>query len=68
MGLFLKILTTIVSLASTTLVIIQTIRSGLFLVSLILTIAKVVIILLFFSLLMFVLYLLLTSSKNSPIK
>jgi hypothetical protein len=68
MGILLKILSTIASLAATALVIIQTVRSGLFIVSIIFSVAKVIVILLFFSLLMFIMYLLLTSSKNSPIK
>jgi hypothetical protein len=64
----LKILATIASIISTAIVLIESLRRGLFLASIIFSIAKIAVILLFSALLLIILYLLLTSRKPTPAK
>ncbi len=68
MTTLLKILATIASIVSTTVVIVESLRRGLFLASIIFSIAKITVILLFSTLLLIILYLLLTSRKATPAK
>src|SRR5262245_60772219 len=68
MSLLFKLLATIASIVTTLYITVESIRHGLFIVSTIFAIAKVIVILLFFILLSIVLYVLLTSPKASPTK
>jgi hypothetical protein len=66
MTAILKILGILASLATTILVILESVRGGLIIASTILGIVKAIVIVLFAALLLLILYFLLTTNKTSP--
>ncbi len=62
----LRILALLVSLATTLLVVVQSVRKGLIIAWAVFSVVKIVIVVIFVTLLLMILYFLLTSKKNSP--
>jgi hypothetical protein len=66
MAAIFRILALLMSLATTTLVIVQSVRQGLIIVWTIFGIVKILVVVVFALLLLLILYLLLTTKRNSP--